>query len=88
MEKDCANEPKCMNCQENHAAFTRSWYRYKKEEEILEITYKRNITFFEARRIVKSDVEANTYATVARWAKPIRNSNQPDNYRALVEKLT
>ena len=43
--------------------------------------------FLEARRIVGSYIRKITYASVARWVKPIRNSNQPDNYRALVEKL-
>ena len=84
MEEECPNETKCSNYQENHLVFWRSCEIYKKEWEIIEIKYKRNNLFL-SWKMVESYMKVNTYATVARRANPISNSNHLDNYIALVK---
>ena len=61
---------------------------YTKEMEIIEVKYRRNITFREKRKLVESSMKDNTYANVAQRVSPISNdSSQPNKYRALIEKL-
>ena len=82
MQEKCSNEKKCPNCQQDYLAYSRLCEIYKKE--ILEVKYKRNVTFLETRKIVRSYLGENSYASVAWRVDPIN----PDNkYRALVEKL-
>ena len=50
---------------------------------MLEIKYKRYNIFW----IVQSYMGVNTYATVAWRVNPIRNSNQPNNYRTLIKEI-
>ena len=66
--------------------FSRSCDIHKRKREILEVMYKQNVTFLEARRIVGSYMRENSYASVVQRVNPIRNSNQQDHYRALVKK--
>ena len=53
-------------------------YIYIKKKEILEIKHKRNVTFLEARKIARSDMEEHTYASIARRVNPV---NQDKKYR-------
>ena len=75
-EEDCLKETRCANSQQDHPAYARTCTVYQKE--IIEVKYKRNVSFLEARRIVGS------YASVARRADRI---NDDTKYRTLVEKL-
>ena len=56
----------------------------KKEQEIIEVKHKRNVSFLEARKIVGSYVGENSYASVA---LRVDRTNKDDKYRTLVEKL-
>ena len=56
----------------------------QKEKEILEVKHKRNVSFLEAREIVGTYMEENSYASVA-WRADTTNQN--NKYRTLVEKL-
>ena len=51
----------------------------------MEVKYRRNITFLEARKIVESYLKVNTYANIAQ--KAICYNNQLDKYRVLIKKL-
>ena len=51
--KNCLNETKWPNCQENYPAFSR-YCDIQKKKEIMKIKYKRNISSFEAKKIVES----------------------------------
>ena len=84
MKKDCLKEIKCLNCRQNHLAYARSCEAYKKENEVLEVKHKRNVSFLEARKIEGTYMGENSYASVARRADTI---NQDNRYRALGEKL-
>ena len=50
MEEDCSNEAKYPNCWQNHPAFSKSCGTYKREKKIMEIKYKKNVSFLEARK--------------------------------------
>ena len=64
-EENCPNETKCSNCQQNQPGFSRSCNIYKREREIMEIKYEKNILFLEARKIVNQYMKENSYTTVA-----------------------
>ena len=87
MKEACPKESKCLYSQENYAMFTRSCDIYRREREIVEIQNKRNTTFIKSGKTVDSKMGTNAYTYLAQRANPIRNSNQPDNYRALDKKL-
>ena len=82
MEENCPNKTKCSNSQEDNPAFSRTCNIYKREGK----SFRKNITFQEAKKI-KAYMKHNTYANVPQRASPISNNNQPDKYRALIEKL-
>ena len=49
----CTGTLKCINCKGTHAAFARECPVWKEEKEILNIKYSKNISFPEARQLVK-----------------------------------
>ena len=71
LEEDCLKEIKCTNCQQDHLTYARSCGVYKKEEEILEVKHKRNVSFLEARKIVGTCMVGNSYTSV----QPIKTIN-------------
>ena len=77
-------EIRCTNYPQGHSTYLRSCDVYKKEKGILEVKHKRNVSFMEARKIVGSYIEENSYAAVARRAD---TTNPYDKYRTLEEKL-
>ena len=83
-EEDCLKEITCANCQQDRPAYARPCTVYQKEKEIIEVKYKRNVSFLEARRIVGSYMEESSYASVAQRAD---RTNDDTKYRTLVEKL-
>ena len=84
MEKDYLKEITFAHCRQDHPAYTRSFAVYQKEKEIIEVKHKRNFSFLEARRIVRSYMGESSYASVARMAD---RTNDDNKYRKLVEKL-
>ena len=84
MEEYCLKEIRCTNCQQDHPADARSCIVYKKEKEIIEVKNMRNVSFLEARRIVRSYMGESSYASVAQRAD---RTNEDNKYRTLVEKL-
>ena len=72
----CTGTLKCINCKGTHAAFARECPVWKEEKEILNIKYSKNISFPEARQLVKqrhSNQEnfsfSKSYASVTTPAK-------------------
>ena len=53
-EEDCLKGIRCANCQQDHPAYARTCAVYQKEKEIIKFKRKRNVSFLEARRIVRS----------------------------------
>ena len=65
MEEDSLMESICVNCRQDHLAYTRSCNVYKKEKEIFEEKYKRNVSSLEAKKMVGPYMGENSYASVA-----------------------
>ena len=84
VEEYCLKEITCANYRQDHPAYARSCTVYQKEKEIIEVKHKRNVSFLEARRIVRSYMGESSYASVARRAD---RTNDDNKYRTLAEKL-
>ncbi|GBN23201.1 hypothetical protein AVEN_41291-1 [Araneus ventricosus] len=50
---DCTASEKCVNCKGSHTSFSRSCSAWKFEKEVIAEKVKKNISFLEARRLVK-----------------------------------
>ena len=50
---ECKSPLKCNNCKGDHAAFSRDCPIWKEEKEILNVKYTKNLSFPEARQLVK-----------------------------------
>ncbi|GBL97236.1 hypothetical protein AVEN_84941-1 [Araneus ventricosus] len=55
---DCTASEKCVNCKGSHTSFSRSCSAWKFEKEVIAEKVKKNISFLEARRLVKSRTPA------------------------------
>ncbi|GBO00704.1 hypothetical protein AVEN_14112-1 [Araneus ventricosus] len=63
---DCTAVEKCVNCDGKHTSFSRSCPKWKVEKEVVATKYKQNISFPEARRLVKAQTppDGTSYASV------------------------
>ncbi|GBN62979.1 hypothetical protein AVEN_125268-1 [Araneus ventricosus] len=68
----CTAVEKCVNCQGQHTSFSRSCPKWKEEKEIVATKFKNNISFPEARRLVKaqSAPAGGSYASVVEKSHP------------------
>ena len=66
---DCSAEVKCVNCDGNHPAYAKVCPLWIREKEIQTVKVTNNITFFDAKKLVDSRVDAavanKTYSSVA-----------------------
>ncbi|GFV24356.1 uncharacterized protein TNCV_198981 [Trichonephila clavipes] len=62
---DCTLEPKCINCSQIHTADSKLCPKWKTEKEIQTIKTNRNISYFEARKLIAPQF-SQTYAQVAK----------------------
>ncbi|GBO20924.1 hypothetical protein AVEN_266895-1, partial [Araneus ventricosus] len=62
----CTAAEKCVNCQGTHTSFSRACPKWELEKEIVTLKFKNNISFPEARRLVKArtPIEGQSYASV------------------------
>ncbi|GBN87402.1 hypothetical protein AVEN_104525-1 [Araneus ventricosus] len=69
----CTAVEKCVNCQGNHTSFSRSCPTWELEKEIVTTKFKNNISFPEARRLVKAQapIEGKSYASVVDKNHPV-----------------
>ena len=74
MREDCLEETKFSNCLENHPTLSRSCGVNQRVGEIMEVKYRRNVTFFEIRKAIGSYMKEKSYATVA-WKTSLINKN-------------
>ena len=89
VELSCTNPVKCSNCQENHPADSRNCMVWKLEKEINQIKYTNNISFPEARKIVKSknQFQSKSYAQVATPNTETKHDHTCRSCHTLIEKL-
>ncbi|GBL86232.1 hypothetical protein AVEN_131965-1 [Araneus ventricosus] len=65
---DCTASEKCVNCKGSHTSFSLSCSAWKFEKEVIAEKVKNNLSYIEARRIVKSRTPTlgTSYATAAK----------------------
>ena len=83
VEEACMKEITCANCQQDHPVYARSCAINQKEEEIIKLKNKWNVSFLKARRTVGSYMGESIYTSVAKRA----DRTNDNRYRTLVEKL-
>ncbi|GFU99426.1 uncharacterized protein TNCV_3193481, partial [Trichonephila clavipes] len=62
---DCTLEQKCVNCTQSHTSDSKLCQKWKLEKQIQELKTNRNISYFEARRLIVPQL-TKTYAQAAR----------------------
>ncbi|GBN34738.1 hypothetical protein AVEN_31442-1 [Araneus ventricosus] len=69
----CTAVEKCVNCQGQHTSFSRSCPKWKQEKEVVATKYQNNISFPEARRLVKAQAppDGKSYASVVEKNHPV-----------------
>ncbi|GBM42979.1 hypothetical protein AVEN_184712-1 [Araneus ventricosus] len=69
----CTAIEKCVNCQGNHTSFSRSCPKWELEKEIVTTKFRNNISFPEARRLVKAQtpIDGKSYASVVDKNHPV-----------------
>ncbi|GBN09888.1 hypothetical protein AVEN_202305-1, partial [Araneus ventricosus] len=65
---DCTRAEKCVNCKGEHTSFSRNCSAWKQEKEIISTKIKKQISYQEARKLVKSQTPTpgNSYVSVAK----------------------
>ncbi|GBN25131.1 hypothetical protein AVEN_220667-1, partial [Araneus ventricosus] len=65
---DCTRTEKCVNCKGEHTSFYRNCFAWKQEKEIITTKIKKQISYQEARKLVKSQTPTpgNSYVSVAK----------------------
>ncbi|GFX72101.1 uncharacterized protein TNCV_3050241 [Trichonephila clavipes] len=58
---DCTLEPKCVNCSQSHPSDSKLCQKWKLEKQIQEIKTNKNISYFEARKLIVPQL-TQTYA--------------------------
>ncbi|GBM58659.1 hypothetical protein AVEN_251925-1 [Araneus ventricosus] len=73
---DCKASEKCVNCKGSHTSFSRLYSAWKFEKEVIAEKVKNNLSYIEARRIVKSRTPTlgTSYATAAQKKLEATNS--------------
>ena len=79
-DNPCPASSKCVNCQGDHSAYSRTCPKWKIEKKVQEIKLTQALTFPEARRIAEGLVGQPTYANVSKislqQSQPLNNQNQ------------
>ncbi|GBN11776.1 hypothetical protein AVEN_272708-1 [Araneus ventricosus] len=77
---DCTRTEKCVNCKGEHTSFSRNCFAWKQEKEIITTKIKKQISYQEARKLVKSQTPTpgNSYVSVAKKSisAPSADSNK------------
>ncbi|GBN67964.1 hypothetical protein AVEN_261110-1, partial [Araneus ventricosus] len=65
---DCTRTEKCVNCKGEHTSFSRNCFVWKQEKEIITTKIKKQISYQESRKLVKSltPTPGNSYVSVAK----------------------
>ncbi|GBN79508.1 hypothetical protein AVEN_205507-1 [Araneus ventricosus] len=74
----CTAVEKCVNCQGQHTSFSRSCPKWKQEKEVISTKYQKNISFPEARRLVKAQVPPDVSSSGTK--NPLRSSPSVGEY--------
>ena len=71
-DEECRRRPKCRNCDQEHPTTYRKCPVYLREQEIITIVTKEKVSFWEARKRVRTayPVQETTYAEVTKRMNP------------------
>ncbi|GBN46438.1 hypothetical protein AVEN_21607-1 [Araneus ventricosus] len=73
---DCTRAEKCVNCKEEHTSFSRNCFAWKQEKEIISTKIKKQISYPEARKLIKSHTPKPGNSYVSAVKKSIAPSTQ------------
>ncbi|GBO14732.1 hypothetical protein AVEN_59426-1 [Araneus ventricosus] len=77
---DCTRTEKCVNCKGEHTSFSRNCIAWKQEKEIISTKIKKQISYQEARKLVKSQTPTpgNSYVSIAKKSSAPSVERNPD----------
>ena len=67
-------------------AYSRVYYFYEKEKEIMKVKRKRNVIFPESRKTVEGCMNVQLYAIVVRESH-FKNTSQLEKFETIIEKI-
>ncbi|GBL94597.1 hypothetical protein AVEN_235674-1 [Araneus ventricosus] len=76
---DCTRTEKCVNCKGEHTSFSRNCFAWKQEKEIISTKIKKQISYQEARKLIKSQTPkpGNSYVSAMKKSTaPSTQTNQ------------
>ncbi|GBN55096.1 hypothetical protein AVEN_18045-1 [Araneus ventricosus] len=77
---DCTRTEKCVNCKGEHTSFSRNCFAWKQEKEIISTKIKKQISFQEARKLIKSQTptSGNSYVSAVKKSTAPSTQTNPD----------
>ncbi|GBL77225.1 hypothetical protein AVEN_242104-1 [Araneus ventricosus] len=77
---DCTRTEKCVNCKGEHTSFSRNCFAWKQEKEIISTKIKNQISFQEARKLIKSrtPTPGNSYVSAVKKSTAPSTQTNPD----------
>ncbi|GBM44059.1 hypothetical protein AVEN_223180-1 [Araneus ventricosus] len=77
---DCTRTEKCVNCKGEHTSFSRNCIAWKQEKEIISTKIKKQISYQEARKLIKSQTPTpgNSYVSVVKKSTAPSSQTNPD----------
>jgi len=95
-DRSCGKNPKCVNCEGDHPAFSKNCPLWRQEKEIQELKVKNKVSYFEAKKLVLGNSLPTSYANIAKKQPSVAVGTQTDpvqtechcTYRALKNSET
>ncbi|GBO15480.1 hypothetical protein AVEN_177142-1 [Araneus ventricosus] len=77
---DCTRAEKCVNCKGEHTSFSRNCIAWKQEKKIISTKIKMQISYQEARKLIKSQTPTpgNSYVSALKKSTAPSTQNNPD----------
>ncbi|GBM70034.1 hypothetical protein AVEN_235027-1 [Araneus ventricosus] len=77
---DCTRTEKCINCKGKHTSFSRNCFAWKQEKEIISTKIKNQISYQEARKLIKSrtPTPGNSYVSAVKKSTAPSTQTNPD----------
>ncbi|GBM78117.1 hypothetical protein AVEN_17044-1 [Araneus ventricosus] len=77
---DCTRTEKCVNCKGEHTSFSRNCFAWKQEKEIISTKIKNQISYQEARKLIKSrtPTPGNSYVSAVKKSTAPSTQTNPD----------
>ncbi|GBN83144.1 hypothetical protein AVEN_102042-1 [Araneus ventricosus] len=77
---DCTRTEKCANCKGEHTSLSRNCFAWKQEKEIISTKIKKQISYQEARKLIKSQTPTpgNSYVSVFKKSTAPSFQTKPD----------